>query len=188
MAVPIAVRDGVYLVTIAAQLFGMLGKFTIHLGSSFASARSTANGVPSAMDLVPFYPKALWEAPTAPFHSITAIRSTYVSLTGDPFFAHDLHEPWFQAFLYIEACVQLPLALYLVYKLSGGTWSSSAAKELAALAFGCVTGMGSTTCCYYLWTLGESMVTPAQKTMLFWGEYLPYAIIRESNALSMTTD
>jgi hypothetical protein len=130
------------------------------------------------MDLVPFYPKALCQDPTAPLHSITFIRSTYVSLTGDPFFAHDIHEPWFQAFMYIEAFVQLPLAVYLVYKLSGGKATSEAAKELAGLAFGCVTGMGSTTCCYHLLMLGDEMVTPAQKTLLFWGEYLPYAIIR----------
>merc|ERR1712000_244615 len=162
MAISSAVRDGAYLLIVGAQLFGMI-----------------------AMDLVPFYPKSLWEAPTSPLHPITFIRSTYVSFTGDPFFAHDIHEPWFQAFLYIEALVQLPLAVYLVYKLAGGRATSEAAKELAGLMFGCVTGMGSTTCCYYLSTLGDEMVTPAQKTMLFWGEYLPYAVIPMIMAVDM---
>ncbi|KAL6851197.1 hypothetical protein ACO1O0_008325 [Amphichorda felina] len=146
-------RDWAYLLIIGTQLFGML-----------------------ALDLVGFYPKALWEDPSAPLHFLVSLRETYVSLSGDPFFAHPQHEPWFEAFLYIEAAAQFPLAVYLVYKLATSK-TTNAATELAGLAFGCLTGMGSVVCCYHLWQLGEDMVGSQQKIMLIYGEYLPFAII-----------
>ena len=65
-----------------------------------------------------------------------------------------------------------------MYKLATAKITDGA-TELAALAFGCLTGMGSVVCCYHLWHLGEDMVGSQQKMMLFYGEYLPFAIIRE---------
>lgn len=167
-------RDWAYLLIIGTQLFGMLGR---------SSWRTYCNGYRSslsiqALDLVGFYPKALCEDPSAPLHFLVSLRETYVSLSGDPFFAHPQHEPWFEAFLYIEAAAQFPLAVYLVYKLATSK-TTSAATELAGLAFGCLTGMGSVVCCYHLWQLGEDMVGSQQKIMLIYGEYLPFAIIRE---------
>lgn len=129
------------------------------------------------MDLVPFYPKVLYHNPGSPLHFLLALRETYVSLTDDPFFAHPAHEPWFQAFLYVEALVQFPLAVYLVCTLASR--AKGAAMELAGLTFGCVTGMGSVTCCYVLAMTGEEVLSGEKRMMLFWGEYLPFAVIRE---------
>ena len=130
--------------------------------------------MPLALDLVPFYPKALYEAPSAPLHFLISLRKLYVSFSEDPLFVHPSHEPWFQAFLYIEGLVQFPLAVYLVSTLA----SPSVRTELAALVFGSVTGMTSVTCLHYLWTLGEEVVSAEKKAMLIYGEYLPFAIIR----------
>lgn len=129
------------------------------------------------MDLVPFYPRALYLNSSAPLHFLVTLRSTYVSLTHDPFFMEPAHEPWFQAFMYIEALVQFPLAVYLVYTLL--KQGKGAATELAGLAFGCVTGMGSVTCCYVLAMTAEEVLSSEKRAMLFWGEYLPFAVIRE---------
>lgn len=79
----------------------------------------------------------------------------------------------------MEAAVQFPLAVYLVYKLATARKGTDGATELAGLAFGCLVGMSSTTCCYHLWQLGEDMVDPQQKVTLFYGTYLPFAIIRK---------
>lgn len=129
------------------------------------------------MDLVPFYPRSLYLSSSAPLHFLVTLRSTYVSLTHDPFFVEPAHEPWFQAFMYIEALVQFPLAVYLVYNLL--KQSKGAAMELAGVAFGCVTGMGSVTCCYVLAVTAEEVLSSEKRAMLFWGEYLPFAVIRE---------
>ena len=102
-----------------------------------------------------------------------------MNLSGDPFFTHEQHDPWFQAFMYIELAAQFPLALYLVWRLVTGGKNTSAQTELAGLAFGCLTAMGSVTCCFHLWQLPEDAVTSQQKTMLFYGEYLPFAVIRK---------
>lgn len=124
------------------------------------------------------YPKFLWEQPSAPLHFLVSLRELYVSLSSDPFFASSTHEPWFEGFLYIEALAQFPLAVYLVSKLASST-ASSGRTELAALAFGCLTGMGSVVCCFHLVQLGEGVVPAEKKAMLLFGEYLPFAVIRE---------
>lgn len=135
------------------------------------------------MDLVPFYPSALYTSPSSPFHFLITLRTTYISYTHDPFFVESTHEAWFQAFMYIEALVQFPLAVYLVYVLF--RQSKGPGMELAGLAFGCVTGMGSVTCCYVLAVTGEEVLSEGERAMLFWGEYLPFAVIREFDVLSV---
>jgi hypothetical protein len=135
-----------------------------------------------ALDLVAFYPRALWQPPSSPLHFLVALREAYVGMSGDPFFAQPQHEPWFQAMLYIEAGAQLPLAAFLVSRL----WSarlassrrSSGAMELAAVAFGSLTGMGSLTCAYHLQQLGPEVVSAQQKASLLYGTYMPFAVIR----------
>lgn len=80
--------------------------------------------------------------------------------------------------------MQLPLALYLVYKLASQKVTSGE-TESAGLAFGCVTGMGSVTCCFHLWQLGEGVVSTEKKAMLFWGTYLPFAVVRKFNFITL---
>ncbi|KAF7560936.1 hypothetical protein G7046_g3209 [Stylonectria norvegica] len=154
-------RDWVYLIIVGTQLFGML-----------------------VLDLVPFYPKSLWHSPSAPLHFLTALRTTYVKLSGDPFFAHAVHAPWFHGFLYVEGLAQLPLAAYLVFQLAK-TRSSSGTAELAGLASGCLTAMGSVACCFELWEMGPDMVKDEQKAILFYGTYLPFAVIPAVMAVDM---
>lgn len=185
MALSQQCRDWAYLLIVGTQLFGMLGESSIvgssPIGSPFSLPQCFSRVqllTQPVLDLVAFYPKSLWQAPSAPLHFLVSLRETYVSLSGDPFFAHPHHEPWFEAFLYVEAAAQLPLAAYLVYRLATAR-ATAGATELAGLAFGCLTGMGSVVVCYHLWQLGEDVVGAQQKMMLFYGEYLPFAVIRE---------
>ena len=147
------------------------------------------------MDLVPLYPKALYQSPSSPLHFLLDLRALYTSLSHDPFCppissspstssSHGGHEPWFQSFVYLEAAVQFPLALYLVSTLASSSSSASNAKavrtELAALVFGSVTGTTSVACVYHLWSLAEDVLDAGSKAMLVYGEYLPFAVICES--------
>ncbi|RFU77348.1 hypothetical protein TARUN_4900 [Trichoderma arundinaceum] len=161
MAPQKALRDWLYLFIIGTQLFGML-----------------------ALDLVAFYPKSLYQAPSSPLHFLLSLRAFYVSSTGDPFFAHQSHQPWFEVFLYIEGLVQLPLAAYLVSQLASKK-ASSGPTELAGLAFGSVTFMGSAACCFELWHMGEDMVSAEKKGALLYGTYLPFAVIPALLAVDM---
>jgi hypothetical protein len=112
-------------------------------------------------------------------HFLLSLRAFYVSSTGDPFFAHASHQPWFEIFLYIEGLVQLPLAAYLVSQLASKRATSGPA-ELAGLAFGSVTFMGAAACCFELWHMGNDMVSEEKKGALLFGTYMPFAVIRES--------
>ncbi|KAM0462043.1 hypothetical protein ACHAO4_001235 [Trichoderma viride] len=161
MAQQKALRDWLYLFIIGTQLFGML-----------------------ALDLVAFYPKSLYQPPSAPLHFLLSLRKFYVSSTGDPFFAHDSHQPWFQIFLYIEGLVQLPLAAYLVSQLASKRGTSGPA-ELAGLAFGSVTFMGAAACCFELLHMGADMVSEEKKASLLYGTYLPFAVIPALLAVDM---
>ncbi|KPM46012.1 hypothetical protein AK830_g440 [Neonectria ditissima] len=154
-------RDWAYLAIISTQLFGML-----------------------ALDFVPFYPKSLYAAPSAPLHFLVSVRSIYLATSGDPFFAAAGHAPWFQAFLYVEALAQFPLAAYLVSRLASRKPTSGPA-ELAALAFGCLTAMGSVACCAELWAMGPDVVKDEHKAKLFYGTYLPFVVIPAVMAIDM---
>ncbi|KFA61999.1 hypothetical protein S40285_07906 [Stachybotrys chlorohalonatus IBT 40285] len=154
-------RDWLYLFIISTQLFGMI-----------------------ALDLVAFYPKSLWEAPSAPLHFLVALRQTYVASSGDPFFAQESHDPWFQIFLYIEGLVQFPLAAYLVYQLAS-TKPTAGPTELAGLAFGCVTAMGAAACCAEVWHMGPDVLSEKHKPSLLYGTYLPFSIVPTLMAVDM---
>jgi hypothetical protein len=190
--------DTAYLAIVGTQLFGMLGQSPpsqsqlshyhgIHRNKERKTLLTKSSTV---LDLVPFYPKFLYASPSAPLHFLLSLRATYVSLTTDPFFAHDNHDPWFEAFLYIEALAQFPLAVYLVTKLAAAAAAAGKRKgttsgrtELAALVFACLTAMGSVVCCYHLVQLGPEVVSEEKKAMLLYGEYLPFAVIRKSSSL-----
>lgn len=133
------------------------------------------------LDLAAFYPKPLWEPADAPLHFLVGLRARYVAATGDPFFAaaSAVHgAPWFQALLYIEGLVQFPLAAYLVAQLAAPRRIDGGA-ELAGLAFGCLTFMGSAACCYELLHMGADQVAADKKTRLLYGTYFPFVVIRK---------
>ncbi|CAH0054833.1 unnamed protein product [Clonostachys solani] len=155
--------DKVYLFIVGTQLFGML-----------------------ALDLVQFYPKALWESPSAPLHFLVTLKAAYTSYSGDPFFAEPAHEPWFQACILIEGLVQLPLCAYLAYKLASSSSASTDPRtELAGIAFGCTTGFGAAISCYHIAQLGAEALDPAKKTSLLWGTYFPFTLIPVLMAVDM---
>ncbi|CAH0025893.1 unnamed protein product [Clonostachys rhizophaga] len=153
--------DKVYLFIVGTQLFGML-----------------------ALDLVQFYPKALWESPSSPLHFLVSLKAAYTSYSGDPFFAEPAHEPWFQACILIEALVQLPLCAYLAYKLASLT-TTDPRTELAGIAFGCTTGFGAAVSCYHIAQLGAEALDPAKKASLLWGTYFPFTLIPVLMAVDM---
>ncbi|KAM3527054.1 hypothetical protein MY4038_006537 [Beauveria bassiana] len=160
------IRDWVYLAVIGLQLTGML-----------------------VLDLVAFYPKPLWEPAGAPLHFLVGLRRRYVASTGDPFFlsaSSAVHSsaPWFEAFLYVEGFVQFPLAAFLVSRLAAARRIGGAA-ELAGLAFGCLTFMGSVACCYELLHMGPEQVAAEKKTRLLYGTYLPFVVIPAVLAVDM---
>lgn len=132
----------------------------------------------AVLDLRHFYPESLWRDPSSPLHFLVTIRQKHVASSGDPFFASEHHAPWFEGFIWIELLVQFPLSVYLVYKLASGK-PTTPATELAGLAFGCVTCMGSVACCFELAAMGPTLVDPAKKPTLLYGTYLPFALIRK---------
>ncbi|KAF4965452.1 hypothetical protein FSARC_6754 [Fusarium sarcochroum] len=156
-------RDWVYMAIVAVQLIGMI-----------------------LLDFTEFYPESLYISPTAPLHFLTVVRSTYVANTGDPFFGEKFNGAWFHGMFYVELFVQFPLAVYIVWTLASKK-PSSGQTELAGLAFGCLTGMGSVACLAELQSMGPELVTDAHKLNLFWGTYLPFAIIPGVMAVDMYT-
>ncbi|KAF4991989.1 hypothetical protein FDECE_13853 [Fusarium decemcellulare] len=155
------VRDWVYLAIISVQLFGMV-----------------------VLDFTPLYPDSLYGSPSAPFHFLTIIRDTYLAVSGDPFFGDVFEGAWFHGFLYLELLVQFPLAAYLVYQLASKE-STSGPAELAGLAFGCLTAMGSIACVSELAQMGPELVKEEHKTNLLYGTYLPFVIIPGVLAVDM---
>ncbi|KAK5991333.1 hypothetical protein PT974_09614 [Cladobotryum mycophilum] len=171
-------RDWVYLWIIGTQLFGMLGK------PSNAQSTPYPYHHPRPRPLLPKIPLA---NPQLPLHFLISLRKAYVSFSGDPFFAHDnTHAPFLQIFLYIEGLVQLPLAAYLVYQLASRK-PTTGPTELAGLAFGCVTGMGSAACFYELLHMGPELVSEDKKASLVYGTYLPFLVIPSLLAVDMYT-
>lgn len=132
----------------------------------------------TALDFQAFYPSSLYATPSSPLHILTTLRETYISYTGDPFFSAIHHAPWFESLLLVEALVQFPLAVFLVFHLSSSKPTSWSA-ELAALAFSCLTAYGSVACCAELRQMSGDVVSEEQKKMLFWGTYFPFAVIRK---------
>ncbi|EEU42975.1 uncharacterized protein NECHADRAFT_106302 [Fusarium vanettenii 77-13-4] len=122
---------------------------------------------------------SLYGNPSAPFHFLTIIRDTYLTVSGDPFFGDKFVGDWFHGFLWLELLVQCPLAIYIVSQLSSKS-PSSGATELAGLAFGCLTGMGTVACVSELIPMGPELVSEEHKTNLLYGTYLPFLIIRKS--------
>ena len=101
--------------------------------------------------------------------------------TGDPFFsgAHG-HPPWLQAFLAVEGLVQLPLVACFVYDTaSSPRRSSSPRAEVVGVALGALNFMGSAVCCWELHCAPPGVLSAAQKIPLLYGQYLPFAVIRE---------
>ena len=79
---------------------------------------------------------------------------------------------------YIELLVQFPLAAYIVWNMASKK-PTTGPTELAGLAFGCLTAMGSVACVAELLSMGGDMVSESQKMSLAWGTYAPYAVLRE---------
>ncbi|UNI16771.1 hypothetical protein JDV02_003178 [Purpureocillium takamizusanense] len=161
-------RDWAYLAIISIQLLGMI-----------------------FLDLVAFYPKALYAGSSAPLHFLISIRRRYIRATSDPFFsaspAASPHSPWLQAFLYVELLVQLPLAVYLVWRLSSLWRRTTPFVELAAVVFCCLTFMGSVACCAELWSMSFLKLSAKKKSSLFYGTYLPFVIIPAIMGIDMYT-
>lgn len=74
--------------------------------------------------------------------------------------------------------MQLPLAAFLVLRLSS-TKPSTGPAEIAALAFGCLTAMGSLACCFELDAMGPDVLEEDLKANLLYGTYGPFLVIRE---------
>ncbi|UKZ82575.1 hypothetical protein TrVFT333_010367 [Trichoderma virens FT-333] len=110
-----------------------------------------------AIDLVAFYPKELYQPPLPPPLPRLPPRL---------------------------GLVQFPLAAYLVYQLAS-TKATSGPAELAGLAFGSVTFMGSAACCFELLHMGDDMVSADKKGSLLYGTYLPFAVIPALLAVDM---
>ncbi|QUC20771.1 uncharacterized protein UV8b_05012 [Ustilaginoidea virens] len=155
------ILEKLYLPIVATQLVGML-----------------------LLDLVPLYPRFLWQDASSPLHGLLSLRAWWTATSGDPYFASLGHEPWFQAFLYVEAVLQLPLTAFLVYKLASSR-PTSGPTELAGLVYGCVTALSSLACCLDIWHMGPERVRADKKEGLLWGAYFPYVVIPAVMAVDM---
>ncbi|KAH7182493.1 transmembrane protein 6/97 [Fusarium flagelliforme] len=150
-------RDWVYVLMIVPQIFGMI-----------------------VLDFSEFYP-ASFSSPSSP---LSIIRRNYISISGDPFYGPSFTGAWLHSMYYIELLVQFPLAAYIVWNMASKK-PTTGPTELAGLAFGCLTAMGSVACVAELLSMGGDLVSESQKMSLAWGTYAPYAVLPGIMAVDM---
>ncbi|KAM3513342.1 hypothetical protein MY11210_003026 [Beauveria gryllotalpidicola] len=187
------IRDWFYLTMIGLQLTGLFGTppppsppLLPPFSPPSPPFRVTDNSS-SVIDLIPFYPRPLWEPAGAPLHFLVGLRRGYLAWTGDPLSASvDVHggAAWFKAFLVIAGLVQSPIAAFLMSRLAAPQRMGGAA-ELAGLLYGCMTFMGSAVCCYELLRMGPDQLAPEKKPRLLYGMYLPFFVMTAVLAVDM---
>ncbi|KAK1446466.1 hypothetical protein CCUS01_12431 [Colletotrichum cuscutae] len=156
-------RDSAYLVISGIQLTAML-----------------------LVDLVPFYPSALYAAPSSPLHFLQVLRDFYISTYNDPFFtaSHENLPSWFKLFTYIEIVYQLPMAAWMVYRFSRNT-GTTAGFELAVLVFCVECALTTLTCIYDVFHWDPAVYSQAQKNVFVFNLYGPWVVIPALMGLDM---
>ncbi|EXF75047.1 hypothetical protein CFIO01_12475 [Colletotrichum fioriniae PJ7] len=176
-------RDSAYLVISGIQLTAML-----HLSATFTTPhqKSELTILTSVVDLVPFYPSALYAAPSSPLHFLQVLRDFYISTYNDPFFtaSHENLPSWFKLFTYIEIVYQLPMAAWMVYRFSRST-GTTPGFELAVLVFCVECALTTLTCIYDVFHWDPAVYSQAQKNVFVFNLYGPWVVIPALMGLDM---
>ncbi|OHE96873.1 hypothetical protein CORC01_07840 [Colletotrichum orchidophilum] len=156
-------RDSAYLVISSIQLAAML-----------------------LVDLVPFYPTALYATSSSPLHFLQVLRDFYISTYNDPFFtaSHENLPSWFKLFTYLEIFYQLPMAAWMVYRFSRST-GTTPGFELAVLVFSVECALTTLTCIYDVFHWDPAVYSQAQKNVFVFNLYGPWVIIPTLIGLDM---
>ncbi|WYZ46167.1 hypothetical protein EsH8_IX_000392 [Colletotrichum jinshuiense] len=138
------------------------------------------------VDLVPFYPSALYANPDSPLHFLQLLRDFYISTYNDPFFVapHDSHPSWFQLFTYLEIFYQLPMAVWMVYRFSRRS-ATTPGFELAVLVFSVECIVTTLTCIHDVFYWDPAVYSQAQKNVFIFNLYGPWVIIPALMGLDM---
>lgn len=138
------------------------------------------------VDLVPFYPSALYAKPDSPLHFLQLLRDFYISTYNDPFFVapHDSHPSWFQLFTYLEIFYQLPMAVWMVYRFSRRS-ATTPGFELAVLVFSVECIVTTLTCIHDVFYWDPAVYSQAQKNVFIFNLYGPWVVIRKSPPYAM---
>ncbi|KAI1420952.1 transmembrane protein 6/97 [Xylaria sp. FL1777] len=126
------------------------------------------------VDLVPLYPRALWEPHDAPLRFLGELRRYYAAAYNDQFFQPPPVEVpnFFPLFAFFELVFHLPVSLWAVRAIWGGV--RSGASELLLLVYGLETALTTLTCIYEAAFWDPAVVTLEQKAVIMGGLYGGY--------------
>lgn len=127
-------------------------------------------------DAVPFYPAWLYKDPGAPLHILQQLRDFYVSEYNDPIVQEDKQPHYMGIFFAIEIAMQLPMAFYSVYRLSGKKVTSGR-FELALLVYALETALSSVLCLHFVY-LQDPVEYPKKDITILQG-YVPWVVARK---------
>ncbi|KAI0128069.1 transmembrane protein 6/97 [Hypoxylon sp. NC0597] len=147
------------------------------------------------VDLVPLYPASLWVPTSSPLHFLYELRVYYIETYNDQFFAPPpaAIPSFFPLFAFLELVFHLPVSLWAVRVLSGGSRGRgggvkesglSGRAELLLLVYGVETALTTATCMYEAFLWDPAVVTAQQKMVLLGGLYGGYLAI----AMLLTVD
>ncbi|KAI1874932.1 uncharacterized protein JN550_002361 [Neoarthrinium moseri] len=130
------------------------------------------------VDLVPFYPRAIWATPDAPLSFLGDLRVYYLETYKDQFFAPPPAPlpSFFPFFAVLELVFHLPVSAWAV----GALWPSSTKAslsgraELLLLVYGLETVITTATCMWEAWLWDEALITLKEKAVLLGGLYGAY--------------
>lgn len=131
-------------------------------------------------DAVPFYPAWLYKTPGTPLHFLQQLRDFYIAQYDDPIVQDD-KAPHYMAILFVlEVAMQLPVALYAVYRLGLGARRTTGPFELVLLVYALETALSTVLVLHFVYLLDPAEYP--QKNVLIFQNYVPWLIARESAA------
>ncbi|KAI1277929.1 transmembrane protein 6/97 [Xylaria sp. FL0933] len=134
------------------------------------------------VDLVPLYPRPLWEPSNAPLRVLGDLRTWYAQTYNDQFF-----QPpptpipnFFPLYAFFELIFHLPVSLWAVGSLWRHSGVRSGGAELLLLVYGLQTALTTLTCVWEAALWDPEIVTFEQKKVVIgglYGGYLALAVI-----------
>ncbi|KAI1817439.1 transmembrane protein 6/97 [Poronia punctata] len=129
------------------------------------------------VDLVPFYPRTLWEPPNSPLHILGQLRTYYLTTYNDQFFLPPPAEipSFFPLYAVLELLFHLPVSIWAVRVfLNRGGKGIPGSAELLLLVYGVETALTTLTCMYEAALWDGDVVSFEQKVVLIGGLYGGY--------------
>lgn len=134
---------------------------------------------------MPFYPAWLYKNPGTPLHFLQQLRDFYIAEYDDPIVQDDKGPHYMGILFVLEVAMQLPVALYAVYRLGVGR-RTTGTFELALLVYALETALSTVLVLHFVYMLDPAEYP--QKNVLLFQNYVPWLISRESAATKTSSD